>query len=104
LEEAHHALPDAEACGKLLHALGEELLSKRCERLLSGFQAFVPRGSAFDRAVLQPRKIETDAQASWKLDATPAIPKVLVHLNDVLASSNIVQVLTSTMKEDVLIE
>ena len=55
LEQAHQALPDAQACARLLHALGDELV-ERGERLIAGFRAFVPRDTVFDQVVITASK------------------------------------------------
>src|SRR5712692_7853388 len=83
--EAHTALPDARACAGLLHALGEELV-QRGERLIAGFRALGPPGSAFDRAVLQPRRIPASSGCVWELDPAPIPPHVLYQLRDTPAS------------------
>jgi superfamily II DNA helicase RecQ/superfamily I DNA/RNA helicase/tetratricopeptide (TPR) repeat protein len=71
LEQAHQALPDAQACARLLHALGDELV-ERGERLIAGFRAFVPRESVFDLVVLQPRNQAARTGYPWELDPTPS--------------------------------
>jgi len=98
---AHEALPDARACAHLSYALGEELL-KRGEHLLAGFRAFVSPGSAFDRAVLQPRGILIDPTYSWELDPTPTSSHILGSIDGASASSHILAALAS--KRDALIE
>lgn len=81
LTEAHHALPDARACACLLYKLGNELVEHR-PGLLTGFRAFVPVGSAFDRAVLQPRKQAAFPGYAWELNPTPTPIHVLPQLKD----------------------
>ncbi len=98
---AHTALADAQACADLLYALGDELI-RRGDQLLSGFRAFIQPGSAFDRAVLQPRNVATDPDYAWELDPTPAPPHMLATINHAPASSRIIEALNSG--RDALIE
>ena len=74
--EWHTALADAGASADLLHALGEDLV-RRGGQLLAGFRAFVPPGSAFDRAVLQPRGIGADSAPCPEFDPSPTTPHIL---------------------------
>lgn len=99
--EQHTALPDAHACADLLHALGDELL-RRGERLLNGFRALVPQGSAIDRAVLQPRGIPAAESISWDLDPSPTLPHSLVITHQGEASPGILTALDKGI--DALIE
>ncbi len=101
LEAAHHALADAQACSRLLHALGEELL-RRGEKLIAGFRAFVPPGSAFDRSVLQPRNIAATPGNPWELDPTPTPPHVLLSIDEMSPSLSILEALEA--EKDALVE
>ena len=99
--EWHTALTDARACGKLLFALGNELV-QRGDVLLNGIRALVQPGSAFDKAVLQPRKVPANPALPWVLNPNPSAPHTLVSLRGVSASPNMQKVLQS--REDALIE
>ncbi len=102
LTEAHHALPDARACAYLLYKLGNELVEHRAN-LLAGFRAFVPVGSAFDRAVLKPRKQEAFPGYAWELNPTPTRIDALPQLKDAnKASTGIVSAIESG--QDILLE
>ncbi len=99
--KAHTALADAQACADLLYALGDELIH-RGDQLLSGFRAFIQPGSAFDRAVLQPRNVATNPDYAWELDPTPSPLHMLATINHAPASSHIIEALNSG--RDALIE
>jgi len=99
--DQHTALPDARACASLLVSLGDEVVC-RGERLLAGFRAFVPRGSAFDRAVLQPRGVPADPAIHWKLDPSPAPLCILALPAEGSASPHIVEALEQGI--DALVE
>ncbi len=99
--EWHTALPDAQACGKLFHALCDELI-QRGDILLNGFRALVPPGSAFDRAVLQPRNLAANPQLPWSLDPAPSTVHVLVSSQGLPVSINMQKALSSN--RDVLVE
>jgi superfamily II DNA helicase RecQ/superfamily I DNA/RNA helicase/tetratricopeptide (TPR) repeat protein len=90
----HRALPDARACGRLLHVLGDEFI-RRGTRLLNGVRALVPPGSAFDRAILQPRRVPADPIIAWKLDPAPALPAVLAYAGNPTASPAMMEALQS---------
>lgn len=81
----HNALDDARACADLLHALGKELV-RRGETLVAGFRAFTIAGSAFDRAVLQPRGIPADPLFAWQLTPYPEAIHALARLEETPAS------------------
>src|SRR6185312_6472780 len=97
----HSALPDARACGQLLYALGNELV-RRGGVLLTGIRALTQSGNAFDRAVLQPRKLFANPALPWSLDPKPSVPHVLVSKQGIPASANIQKALQGT--KDVLVE
>jgi len=97
----HDALPDALACADLLYALGDELVCRGRE-LLAGFRAFVPPGSAFDRAILQPRGIPADPTILWNPNPTPTTPHILAMPQEASASPNVVAALEQ--KIDALVE
>jgi len=99
--DQHTALPDAQACASLLHALGDELM-RRGEQLLSGFRAFIPPDSAFDRAILQPRGVAADPTLVWNLDSSPSESHILATVQEVSKSQKIIDALVE--KKDVLIE
>jgi RecQ family ATP-dependent DNA helicase len=99
--DRHTALPDAHACASLLIELGDEVV-RRGERLLAGFQAFVPPGSAFDRAVLQPRGVPANPAIYWDLDPAPAPPRILAVPGEGSASPHIVEALEQGI--DALVE
>jgi RecQ family ATP-dependent DNA helicase len=99
--EQHNALPDARACAHLLNALGDELV-RWGENLLVGFRAFVPAGSAFDKAILQPRGFPAETTISWKLDPTSSTPHILGMSHEAQASPNIVTALEKGI--DALVE
>jgi signal transduction histidine kinase/tetratricopeptide (TPR) repeat protein len=99
--DQHTALPDARACGSLLIALGDEVVC-RGEPLLAGFRAFVPPGSAFDKAVLQPRGVPADPAIQWKLDPAPAPPRILAMLGEGSTSPHIVEAVEQEI--DALVE
>ena len=99
--EWHSALPDARACAELFYALGEELV-RRGGALLTGFRSLVPPGSAFDRAVLQPRNIFADPHLSWSLDPAPSEIHVPAVAHSLPGSASMRQALQD--KEDTLIE
>jgi DNA polymerase III epsilon subunit-like protein len=69
----HSALPDARVCARLFHALGESFV-QRGAGFLTGIRALVTPGSAFDRAILQPRQLPADPSLSWELDPRPVLP------------------------------
>ncbi|HVB23446.1 MAG TPA: DEAD/DEAH box helicase [Ktedonobacteraceae bacterium] len=99
--EWHTALPDAQACGKLFHALCDELV-QRGDILLNGIRALVSPGSAFDRAVLQPRNLAANPQLPWSLDPAPSTVHVLVSSQRLPASINMQKALNSN--RDALVE
>ncbi len=99
--EWHTALPDAHACGQLLYALGNELV-QRGGMLLTGVRALVQPESAFDRAVLQPRKLPACPTLSWSLDPNPSAPHVLASKQGLTVSPNMQKALQGT--RDVLVE
>lgn len=101
LEEAHQALPDAQACAHLLHALGNELM-ERGESLICGFRAFVPPESAFDQAVLQPRNQAACPDYPWHIDPTPAPPHMLETAKEYKPSSQLLEILHT--ENDALVE
>jgi len=97
----HSALPDAQACAGLLHALGNSL-AQREATLLAGIRAFVPPNSAFDRAILQPRNIPADPTLTWEFDPAPALPRIVARVRGNQASPAMQGALRS--KGDQLIE
>ena len=97
--EWHTALADAHACADLLNALGDELV-RRGGLLLAGFRAYVPRDSAFDRAVLQPRGITAVSQLF--LDPSPSAPHLLAPEKQESASPSILAALEQRI--DALVE
>ncbi len=97
----HSALPDARACGQLLYALGNEL-AQRGGALLTGIRALTQPGNAFDRAVLQPRKLFANPALSWPLAPQPSVPHVLASKQGLPASPNMQKALQGT--SDVLVE
>ena len=97
----HTALDDARACAEVLHALGDELV-RRGDPLLAGFRAFTIPGSAFDRAVLQPRGIAADPSIPWLLDPSPMPVHILRHVEGRPASPKMLEALGR--QGDVLVE
>lgn len=83
--EWHMALADALACGRLLYALGNELL-KRGDAFLNGFRALVKPESAFNKAVLKPRNLSANPMLSWSLDPSPSVSHIVASLQRMPAS------------------
>ena len=99
----HSALPDAQMCALLLHALGDELI-RRGGALLAGIRALVPPGSAFDRAVLQPRNAGADPGLLWALNPAPSQPQVIAPLQHLPASPGMWDALHDSDRRDALVE
>jgi superfamily II DNA helicase RecQ/superfamily I DNA/RNA helicase/DNA polymerase III epsilon subunit-like protein len=99
--DRHTALPDGLACAKLFHALSDELVH-RGGTLLAGFRALVSPGSAFDRAVLQPRKLGADPSLPWSLVPEHSVPHILVQVQGFPASNTMQKVLSNA--KDAVIE
>jgi len=81
----HSALPDANYCALLFHALGDSL-SGREAHLLTGIRALVTPCSAFDRAILKPRNITADPNLEWDFDAGSTLPSCITPLRGTQAS------------------
>ncbi len=97
----HTALPDARACAQLFQALGDGLASRE-PQLVTGIRALAVPGSAFDRAILQPRNIPADRSLAWDFDAAPTLPRSITPLRGNAASPALQQALQSW--EDQFIE
>jgi superfamily II DNA helicase RecQ/superfamily I DNA/RNA helicase len=97
----HTALPDARACGFLLHALGDEL-ARRGGALLAGIRALVQPESAFDRVVLQPRHLGADPTVPWTLNPAPSPYRGLVIPSTETASPRMQDALKR--EQDALVE
>jgi superfamily II DNA helicase RecQ/superfamily I DNA/RNA helicase/DNA polymerase III epsilon subunit-like protein len=100
-DEWHTALTDARACGQLLYALGNELV-RRGGVLLNGIRALVQPGSAFDKAVLHPRKVPANPALSWAWDPNPSTPHALISLRGAPTSPSMQKALRSA--GDALVE
>lgn len=72
----HEALPDAQACARLFHCLGDELM-QRGDVFVTGVRALVQPESAFDRAILQPRGVGANPSLFWSFDPHPTEPHML---------------------------
>jgi superfamily II DNA helicase RecQ/superfamily I DNA/RNA helicase/DNA polymerase III epsilon subunit-like protein len=90
----HSALPDAQACALLFHALGDRL-AQREAKLITGIRALVTPDSAFDQALLQPRNIPADPTLSWDLDAAPGLPLMITPMRGNQASQAMQNALNS---------
>jgi tetratricopeptide (TPR) repeat protein len=101
--QRHEALPDAHACAALFQALSDELM-RRGDDLITGFRAFISPDSAFDRAVLQPRRIPADPSLQWELHSVPHAPHPLIVATDsqVMASPHMIEFLNT--QQDALVE
>jgi RecQ family ATP-dependent DNA helicase len=97
----HSARKDARACGQLLYALGNEL-ARRGGAFLNGIRALVRPDSAFDLAVLQPRKLSANLLLPWSLDPHPSAPHIIASLQGLPASPNMRKALQSS--GDVMVE